>query len=224
GASAPLDPVERLARGEFVDDLVELAQLAFERVLDLLDAIAADHAGDQVAVRVELRSLREEGLEVGLARNLIGEARGVVSRQPFDHLVELGPGSSLSLHLLNVHRVDLGELDRAQVHAGHGLTSFDAGGNALNRPEGLARQTGCRLLAGPGRAGAASIHRCVPSPRYIPHTGTTSPTSSPGGRCPDPASSRSTRSCSSITTARRSIRRTTGGCRSARIRTAGSRP
>ena len=41
---------------------------------------------------------------------------------------------------------------------------------------------------------------------------------------PGRASSRSIRSCSSTTTGRRSIRRTTAACRSGRIRIAASRP
>ena len=51
-AVSPQDLLHRLALGEFVDQLVELADLLHQRVLDRLDAHAADDALDQRRVRV----------------------------------------------------------------------------------------------------------------------------------------------------------------------------
>src|SRR5690606_40003654 len=56
--------LHRLAAGEFVDELVEIADFAHERVFDLFDADAADHALNQRARRVEGRGVGEEGLEI----------------------------------------------------------------------------------------------------------------------------------------------------------------
>ena len=63
---APLDLLHLPALRQFVDDLFELAHLLLERVGDVLDAIAADQAGDLAAVGVKLRGFGEEGVEVGL--------------------------------------------------------------------------------------------------------------------------------------------------------------
>ncbi len=47
----PQDLLRRLALGQFVDQLVQIADLPHERILDLLHLDAADHALDQGARR-----------------------------------------------------------------------------------------------------------------------------------------------------------------------------
>src|SRR6476646_2203668 len=47
------DLLHRPALGELVHELVEVADLLHQRVLDLLDAHSADHACDQPSVRVQ---------------------------------------------------------------------------------------------------------------------------------------------------------------------------
>ena len=55
----PQDLLHLLPLRQFVDELVEIADLAHQGLLDLLDADAADHALDQRAGGIEGRSLRE---------------------------------------------------------------------------------------------------------------------------------------------------------------------
>ena len=59
---------------ELVHELVEVADLLHERVLDLLDAHAADHACDQPCVRVQPRH-REEVLRRSCRRRGAARAR-----------------------------------------------------------------------------------------------------------------------------------------------------
>src|SRR3546814_18466587 len=64
--SPPLSPQylrHRLPLGEFVDQLVEIAQLAHQRLFDSLDTDAANHPRDQRPRRVELRGRGKEVLE-----------------------------------------------------------------------------------------------------------------------------------------------------------------
>ena len=70
------DLFHRLALGEFVDEFVEVADLAHHRLLNLLHADAANDPGDQKARRVHLRRMREEILEARLLRKL-GFQRGL---------------------------------------------------------------------------------------------------------------------------------------------------
>src|SRR3954471_22316547 len=58
----PQDLVHRLAPSELVDELVEVADLLHQRVLDVLDADPADHTVDRGCLRVEVR-VGEEVLE-----------------------------------------------------------------------------------------------------------------------------------------------------------------
>src|SRR5690606_13532915 len=68
---------------------------------------------------MEPRGFVEKCLEVGLARDLVVESGRVVSGQPADQLVHLMFGAPFPLRLLDVHRVDLRELDGARVHSSH---------------------------------------------------------------------------------------------------------
>lgn len=58
-ALLPEDLLHRLSLRQFVDQLVEIADLPHQRVFHTLDAHAAHHAGNQRAVRVYRRRLRE---------------------------------------------------------------------------------------------------------------------------------------------------------------------
>jgi hypothetical protein len=85
------DIFHRLALSEFVDEFVEVADLAHHRLLNLLHADAAYDAGDQKARRVHLWRAREEILEARLLGKL-GFQRGLaVACEPAEDLVDLGP-------------------------------------------------------------------------------------------------------------------------------------
>jgi hypothetical protein len=77
-----------LTQGE--QTLAHPAQLLHQRVLDGLDADAADDARDEAGVRVQRRRLGEEGLEVDGKVDLPLQARRVITRQPADDGVDLG--------------------------------------------------------------------------------------------------------------------------------------
>ena len=79
---SPQHLLHRLALGELVDELVEVADLLHQRVLDLLDADPAHRPGDQRGVRVE-RRVGEEVLE---RRLLVRGARPAPrSSKPVSH-------------------------------------------------------------------------------------------------------------------------------------------
>jgi hypothetical protein len=73
---------------QLVDQFVEVADLAHDRVFDLLDADAADQALDQRPVGVGARGLCDEALDVGLVCQDGGEVVRAVARQPEDDLVD----------------------------------------------------------------------------------------------------------------------------------------
>ena len=72
-ALRPQDLRHGLAFGEFVDELVEAADLPHQRIIDLFDAHAADESIDQRGVRVERGRLRVEGLEIVARGDLLPE-------------------------------------------------------------------------------------------------------------------------------------------------------
>ena len=59
-----------LATGQLVDQLVGVADLARQRLLDLFDPLAADQALNLTVREIEPGGLREEGLEVRARRDL----------------------------------------------------------------------------------------------------------------------------------------------------------
>src|SRR5690606_4320716 len=97
--------LHRLALRELVDQLVEIADLLHQRVLDLLDADPADDTLDQAAVRVDPGS-GEELLERRAGGKAPRQLSLVVPGQPADHLVQLSLRPSLPLHLRQVVRID----------------------------------------------------------------------------------------------------------------------
>ena len=86
--SASQDFLHRPPLRQLVDQLVQISDLPHQRILDLLDPDAADDAGDLADVRMKRRRFGEEGLEVRLAFDLLGERFRAVARQPADDLVD----------------------------------------------------------------------------------------------------------------------------------------
>src|SRR5690606_18709666 len=80
----PQDLLQRLALREFIDELVEIADLPHQRVLDLLHPDAAHHALDQGRIRVEFRRFGEEGFEIVVRSDLRAQTLGAVTGQPAD--------------------------------------------------------------------------------------------------------------------------------------------
>src|SRR5699024_94498 len=117
--SAPEDLLHLLALGQFVDELVHPADLLHQRILDILDSDAADHARDQVDVLVQGRGGREKSLQVDAGIDGGAEPRNVMTREPREHLVEFFDGAALALDLRDVQRVDVGERSARNAEAGH---------------------------------------------------------------------------------------------------------
>src|SRR5688572_5983730 len=69
---------------QFVHQLVQVPDVAHQRVFDLLDSDAADDAGDLAGIRMQRRRFAEEGLEVLLPFDLLRERCRTVARQPAD--------------------------------------------------------------------------------------------------------------------------------------------
>src|SRR5262245_44261865 len=123
------DLFHRLALGEFVDEFVEVADLAHHRLLNLLHADAAYDAGDHKAGRVHLRRVREEILKARLLRKLDFQRGLAVAGEPAEDLVDLAPGAALLLRLGNIGGID--------ARDGHGVDAAPVGGGP-----------GCCLLHG----------------------------------------------------------------------------
>src|SRR3989344_4766276 len=102
----PQHLLHRLALRQLVDQFIEVPHLAHERVLDLLDPIAADHAGDQEAVRVHRRRLGEKGLEVCPVGQQLLQLILRIAGQPADDLVHLRPRPPPLLRLGDVVGID----------------------------------------------------------------------------------------------------------------------
>jgi hypothetical protein len=110
-----------LAPGEFVDELVEVADLPHQRVRDLFHAQAAHDARDEPDVRVHPGRAGEEHLEVDLVLDRLPKLLTAVAREPCDDLVDLFLRPPLPRGLLHVERVDAPERcledPRLLVHA-----------------------------------------------------------------------------------------------------------
>ena len=81
------DLVHGLAGGKFVDDLVEVADLLHEWLLDVLDAYTAYRTRDQARVLVEC-SLAEEVSKRCLLIEVTLQGGWVEPGEPYDDLVE----------------------------------------------------------------------------------------------------------------------------------------
>src|SRR5262245_30323475 len=119
-----------LALGEFVDEFVEVADLAHHRLLNLLHTDAAYDAGDQKAKRVHPRRVCEEIFEARLLRKLSFQRGLTVAGEPAEDLVDLGPGAILLLRLGKIGRIDAcygHGIDAAPVGGGPGCCLFHGG-------------------------------------------------------------------------------------------------
>src|SRR5215218_10486971 len=115
------DLLHRLASGKLVDELVEVADLLHEWVLDFFYADAADHAGDELPRRVQRGSFGEEPLEVRALLQLRVEFALAVAGQPAQDRVNLLLRPALLLDLADVERVharDARPVDPMPCHAG----------------------------------------------------------------------------------------------------------
>src|SRR5688572_28462626 len=105
----PKDLLHGPALGQLIHELVQVTDVAHQRVLDLLDAHAADGARDLAGVWIEAGRLVEEGLEVALPFDLFRQRLPAVARQPADDLVHLLLLPPLLLRLLHVEGIDAGK-------------------------------------------------------------------------------------------------------------------
>src|SRR5690348_16089588 len=78
--SLPQDLVHGLASGQFIHQLVQIADLLHELTFDILHPITADHPGDLEYVRVDAWRLGEESLEVDFVLDLLLERLFIVAR------------------------------------------------------------------------------------------------------------------------------------------------
>jgi hypothetical protein len=103
----PQNLLNRLSLGELVDKLVEIADLALQRLPDILNPIAANRTGDERPRRVQGRRVREECLEVGIPLDLRFQARLRITGKPADDLVDLLPRPPFRLRLADILRYTL---------------------------------------------------------------------------------------------------------------------
>lgn len=110
------NPLHLLPLGQLIDQFVEDADFAHQRVFDLLHPHAADDAGDEQSRRVEGRGGREEVAKTG-AGGERGRERGVaVPGEPAEDFVHFGPAAALPFGLLHIERVN--------ARDGHGVDAF----------------------------------------------------------------------------------------------------
>jgi len=89
----------RFSLGEFIDELVQVADLSHERLGDDFDANPTDHARDFGPRGVGRGSLSEEGLEVRSLGQMCVELTLTIAGQPEDDLIDLSLGATLLLRL-----------------------------------------------------------------------------------------------------------------------------
>ena len=120
GVLAPQDLAHRPALGQFVDELVEVADLLREGILDVFDADPADEAPDLGAVRMQGRGLVEEPLEVNIDRDVAIQVRAAVAGEPTDDRVDVLARAVFALGLLHVEGIHRCEQELGKVSCGHG--------------------------------------------------------------------------------------------------------
>src|SRR3546814_811117 len=104
---SPHDLLQRLPLRQFVDQLVHVPRLPDKRILDFFHAHATNHAFDQRAVWMNLRSLGKECLKVAFFLYLLLQHCLAIARQPADDLINFFPGSVLALRFLDIQRIHL---------------------------------------------------------------------------------------------------------------------
>src|SRR3954468_1207813 len=94
------DLVHGPALRQFIHQLVQVADVAHQRILDFLDSDAADDAGDLAGIWVQRRRSAEKGLAGLLSFNQPRERARTLTRQPADDFVPLVPLAPLLLGFL----------------------------------------------------------------------------------------------------------------------------
>lgn len=105
----PQDLLQGAPFRQLVDELVEIADLAHRRFLDILDADAANGARDQLPERVQPVRLLEEGLEVGLLFQVRRQLGWRIAREPTDGRVDLRFRAPFLFRLGKVEGIDAGD-------------------------------------------------------------------------------------------------------------------
>ena len=96
---------------QFIDELVQVARRTRELIVEVLNLVATNGAGDQVGIRVKSR-LIEEGLERRFSGDVAVQVGLGIAREPLDHLEQLGLTPALLLDFGNVVRIETGEGER----------------------------------------------------------------------------------------------------------------
>lgn len=122
------DLLHTSAARQLVDQLIEIPHLPRQRIFDLLDAVAADHARNKRGVGIE-RSALEEGLERRFFFDQFLEFLAVEAGQPLDDAVQFFLGAAFFLDFGEVVGIDRGEGHRGDagvvgVGGVHGVTAF----------------------------------------------------------------------------------------------------
>src|SRR5688572_22710951 len=94
---------------QLIDQLVQVPDIAHERILDLLDSHAADDTGDPAGVRMQRWRFAEERREIRFSLNVLRQRPRGVACQPADDFVHLLPGASLGLGFPDVVRIYAGK-------------------------------------------------------------------------------------------------------------------
>lgn len=89
-------------------------------MLDFLDPNAAHHAFDQRDIRIHLRCVAKESLEVVFRSDLLPQAFFGIARQPANDLIDFLPGTLFGLGLPDVHRIQAREFDGENLVLAHG--------------------------------------------------------------------------------------------------------
>src|SRR5687768_14801245 len=132
------DLVHGPAFRQLIHQLVQVPDVPHERIFDLRDPDAADDAGDLPGIWMERWRFAEEGLEVLLSFNLLGERLRTVARQPADDFVDLLPGAPFHLGFPDVVGINAGEGRSEDSMLLHGFDLRRAGPLAALRQAGLA--------------------------------------------------------------------------------------
>lgn len=105
---AAQDLLQRLTPREFVYELVEVADLSHQWVVDLLYLHSAHDACDERGIRVQ-RRVGKELRERRPVRETAAQRRLVEAGQPSDDLVEFRLRATLAFDLREVVRIDRGD-------------------------------------------------------------------------------------------------------------------
>lgn len=85
-----------VAAGQLINQFVQIANFAYGGFFDAFHADAVDHAFDQSTRRVQLRCLRQKGLEVRLFFQVGFQVCLIVPGYPADDFIDFGIVAALS--------------------------------------------------------------------------------------------------------------------------------